>query len=546
MTRRTWRSLAAAVGLGALGAALFAAAGTAAPEGFGSGPNLTNVPTANAKTTGFAAPNVLSAELTESIVAQGSMALDGGTQTVPYFGYDGDGSMLPPLGSNVEATKTEPDKNTYLVLGRQHGADGSYDYGSHFLFQGHEVGSPGYITRVNLDADGAHRVTLLASSDVDGQDLPDFDGSTWDPWAQRLLFTSEEGADGGVWQATPDYPSQVKDISGILGRAGYEGIQNDSAGNLWIIEDSGGATGTGPNVKAKQPNSFVYRFVPTNPRDLTQGGKLQVLQVTNPKTNLPITFHAGQVDQDITSPDTALLHSYGTQFPTKWITIHDTATDGTSPFDANALAKSKLGTPFKRPENGQFRPGSRVREFYFDETGDTNATSSANAGLGGWGDIQKLTQANPSADAGTLTLFYAGDQTHTAFDNVGWMSADQVVFVEDAGDTLHSQRNALDSAWLFDANTNYSNVSNQPIRILAQGRDASATVDSGLSGSAGFQNEGDNEITGWHVSDGDPSADGILGARIPRPFQRISRWRVFYTQQHGDNATWEITANAPR
>ena len=43
------------------------------------------------------------------------------------------------------------------------GADPSYDYGTHFLFQGHETGSPGYVTRVNLDADTAHRVTLLAT-----------------------------------------------------------------------------------------------------------------------------------------------------------------------------------------------------------------------------------------------------------------------------------------------------------------------------------------------------------------------------------------------
>ncbi len=84
----------------------------------------------------------------------------------------------------------------------------------------------------------------------------------------------------------------------------------------------------------------------------------------------------------------------------------------------------------------------------------------------------------------------------------------------------------------------YADPSNQPVRILALGRDPSATIDSGLSGSAGFQNEGDNEITGFHVSDGDPGVDGLLGAKIPRPFQ--DGWRVFYTQQHGDNVTWEI------
>jgi hypothetical protein len=76
---------------------------------------------------------------------------------------------------------------------------------------------------------------------------------------------------------------------------------------------------------------------------------------------------------------------------------------------------------------------------------------------------------------------------------------------------------------------------------MAEGRDPSATIDSGLSGSSGFRNEGDNEITGIHVSDGDAGRDGLLGAKIPRPFR--DGWRVFYTQQHGDNVTYEIIRN---
>jgi hypothetical protein len=76
---------------------------------------------------------------------------------------------------------------------------------------------------------------------------------------------------------------------------------------------------------------------------------------------------------------------------------------------------------------------------------------------------------------------------------------------------------------------------------MALGRDASATFDSPLNDGRpgnGFQNDGDNEITGIHVSDGDPTVNGILGAKKPRPFK--GGWRVFYTQQHGDNVTYEI------
>jgi hypothetical protein len=33
----------------------------------------------------------------------------------------------------------------------------------------------------------------------------------------------------------------------------------------------------------------------------------------------------------------------------------------------------------------------------------------------------------------------------------------------------------------------------------------------------------------------------LLGASQPHPFK--NGWRVFYTQQHGENFTWEILAN---
>src|SRR5262249_56119400 len=104
-----------------------------------------------------------------------------------------------------------------------------------------------------------------------------------------------------------------------------------------------------------------------------------------------------------------------------------------------------------------------------------------------------------------------------------------------------TQQKARDWAGLLDANRDYSNPANQPVRILAQGRDASATIDSSLAGSAGFTNDGDNEITGIHVSDGDPTPGGILGAKNPHPFD--GKWRVFYTQQHGTNTTYEIIPN---
>jgi hypothetical protein len=75
-----------------------------------------------------------------------------------------------------------------------------------------------------------------------------------------------------------------------VGRGGYEGIHTDRLGNVYIVEDTGGSgvVDNGAATFVKQPNSFVYRFVPATPGDLS-AGKLQALQVSVDGT--PFTFH---------------------------------------------------------------------------------------------------------------------------------------------------------------------------------------------------------------------------------------------------------------
>jgi hypothetical protein len=151
-------------------------------------------------------------------------------------------------------------------------------------------------------------------------------------------------------------------------------------------------------------------------------------------------------------------------------------------------------------------------------------------------------------------LLYQGDPEHAAFDNIAWLTEDTVAVVEDRGDTFHSEGNgiqptALDSGWAIDADHGKPGAP-APVRFLAEGRDPSATIDSAPldADTPGFTNDGDNELTGIHVSDGDPTVAGILGAKDPRPFatrrgghRGRAPWRVFFTQQHGDNQTWELT-----
>ena len=500
-----------------------------------SSPTWTAVPSAQTTATGIAQPNALPPELANITLVQGSNAIENPSGLVTRYGYYNDGPSVPAPGTLTEGSKSEPDKNTYLVMKGLTGSDPGYEYGTHFLFQSHEAGAAGYVTRVNLDADAAHKVTLLGSTGASFAD-----GSTWSPFARKLLVTGESSsATGGLFQLSPNPGGAVEKIA-AAGFGGYEGVQSDDDGNLWLVQDIGGSKGA-VNTKARQPNSFVYRLVPADKHDLTAGGKLQVLQVL--RNDAPIVFHPGQADADIQGADIEALHTYGQSFDTRWITIHDTAVDGSGAFDANALAKTNSGTPFKRPENGVFRPDGKFREFFFTATGDTDINTQAGSAKGGFGAIFRLKQHDPSANSGTLNVFYRADAANGGLDNIQFLTGRTLVAVQDYGDTAHQQLHALDSALAFDIRSSIPT----PKRLIAEGRDPSATIDSALlaAGAPGFQNDGDNEITGFHVSNGDPGVKGLLGARAPKPWEDRG-WRVFWTQQHGDNTTFEIVAAGSR
>lgn len=495
-----------AAGLAGIAAATVAvsalAAGTvtavASPEGFTAG----TVPAANPRTG--VAGDVVPGDLTVRSAAWGNLPLTNPDPAagVTHYGYTTSGGPLTQAPG--EAAKTEPDKNVYLVLG-----------GHHYLFQGHEGGPRGYVTRIDLDEpDPARRVALVTDHDTTGAALPTIDGITWDPFTRQLLLTAEHSAPtGGVWAVGLDAAGQATGPAvhlPALGSGGYEGIQNDADGNLWIAEDIGGPSVAG----GKKPFSYVYRFTPADRADLTRGGRLEALQVLRPG-GAPVT--AAELAADPAAAVVAQLHTPGRSFATRWVTVGD----GTAGFDATASAAAAGATPFKRPENGVFRPGTGFREFYFSETGDTSTASTL---PGAYGAIFRIVQDGPSAATGRIEPVVLGDAAHSGFDNIQFASRDELLVVEDAGETLHTQRDALDSGYVVDVRKKSPRLT----RWLAEGRDPSADFD-GV----------DNEITGIHVSDGDPTVGGVLGAKVPRPFD--GRWRVFWTQQHGDNTTWEVS-----
>jgi hypothetical protein len=497
-------------------------------------------------------------------VVNGNDALENPAGIFSRYGYLDDSAIQ----TDRQPTKTEPDENTYLVTSRNPGGPtAGYDYGHRFLIQGHEVFTPSgatynraYFTRINLDVkDPAHRITLLnpLASDATDSGTRSIDGSTYDPFTGQLLFTAEAGNLGGVfaqslkWSGTT--APAVKNYDGSMGKAGYEGIHNDKLGNVMLVEDTGGTTVTdnGAATVIKQPNSFVFRFKPKSAGDLTQG-KLQALQVSVDGT--PIVFHDAKTAGATAARDDALgdaikaLHS-GQSLDAKWVTIHDTDVDGTAAFDANALAKAKQGTPLKRPENGQFVPGTGFKSFVFDETGDTNKTAGDYPGAaerGAWGALLRIDLPKAGADTGTIKAIAVGDQAHASFDNVTFLDKDTLLVAEDRGETLHQQANALDSLWAFDITKPLDKINADAKRLEAQGRDPEATGDIAIKEPAPptalTHNDGDNEVTGIHVSDGSTSPDGLIGSDLPKNAGAWSPWRIFVTGQHGANITYEILA----
>jgi hypothetical protein len=465
--------------------------------------------------------NVLSPEFTDGLVAQGIDLLENPSGLITQLGYLSDG------------TNTEPDENTYLILDHNPGGPTpDYDYDRRFLFQGHEnSGDLAYVTRLNLDvANPDHRITLLTPVDENGfTGFNRIDGSTWNPFTRTLLFTQENGANGGVIEMGADFDPNtgggagLRTLYGSLGRGGYEGIHPDDCGNILIVEDVGGTT---VQNNGRNPNSFVYRFVPMHPDDLIHG-KLQALQVSingNPVVFVPVDDQ--HPNGDTRSDNQLLLHTVGASWPVQWVTIHDTEIDGTDPFDANALAKAAGATPFKRPENGQFQPGSHFQTFFFTPTGDTDniaGTDPVLAARGAWGGLFRV-DLDANRETGNISLVVLGDADHASFDNLTFVDdKDTILLAEDRGDTLHGQLNKLDSVWAYKLNWQHPER-NIVARFIALGLDPVAATDE------------DNEPTGLHMSEGDSTISGLIGTKVFKKGQA----RLFFTQQHGENNLFEV------
>jgi hypothetical protein len=118
-----------------------------------------------------------------------------------------------------------------------------------------------------------------------------------------------------------------------------------------------------------------------------------------------------------------------------------------------------------------------------------------------------------------------GDADHSSFDNITFSDKKETFLVtEDRGDLLHDQLNRLDSIWAYRLDNNPRK--NTAARLVALGQDR-------LAGPSGVE---DNEPTGVHMSDGDPTIKGLLGTKQLNKDNAM----LFFTQQHGENNLYQI------
>ena len=263
------------------------------------------VPNAVTPTSGVAQNSVIDPKFRARLLATGTDPLDNS------------GGLISKFGLLADNTPTDPDQNLYLVFKHNPGGPSpGFDYGRHFLYQGHENrGNMAYVTRINLDVPRGdihlttsappwrHRHRLQCDRRLN---LQSFHQHT-------LLFTQENGTTGGVIQITPLAP-QVNTLYQFLGRGGYGGIHPDDNGALYA-EDVGGVRpgGLGANniPLTAAANSFIYRYVRTIPSGsrMAASCKLQVIIAGS-----PVVFRR-RPEGDILADTQLKLHTPGTSYP---------------------------------------------------------------------------------------------------------------------------------------------------------------------------------------------------------------------------------------
>ncbi len=412
-----------AIGIGAVVASLLTGGARAIEiEAAAQTASVAGEPSAVPKAVGIAAPNALFSGLAETPVAQGSNRLENPTRQLPFYGYDGDGPMLPAPGDvqtpthNVEAHEDRAGQEHLPGPATASTAPiPSYDYGTALPLPGprdrqlaglHHADQPRRRRRPPGDAARARR-------DVDGTAAPDVRRLDLGPVrAAAALHGRERRATAASGRPRSTSRPTVEDISGIARPGRLRGHPERLATATSASSRTSAAPTAPPTTHAKHPNSFLYRFVPDGPSRPDQGRQA-----------------AGAAgDSHAHRPaDRVPRRSGGRRHP---LAGHDATCTPTATTFATQLGddprhRGRRHARRSTPTRWRRRPAARrssareracsarartFREFYFDETGDTNADTRGRRGYGGFGALFKLNKTNPASNTGTLHALLPGRQ----------------------------------------------------------------------------------------------------------------------------------------
>ena len=240
-------------------------------------------------------------------------------------------------------------------------------------------------------------------------------------------------------------------------------------------------------------------------------------------------------------PGPVALHTYGKTFTTRWVTIHDTPSTATpvqreharegAERDAVQAARRTACSVRARSSRSSTstRPATRTRR------------APENGCCGGWGvDLQADAEVDRQPTPARCRSSTSGDAAHAGFDNVAFLSQEPDRLRRGRGrrrctgsatgsTRLHARR---DDGLLEPGEQACALARRGPRRVGDDRRRPTA---------ASARTTTTTRSPAFTSRTAIPATDGILGAKDPHPWQADGdTWRWFYTQQHGDNPTYEV------
>ena len=246
------------------------------------------------------------------------------------------------------------------------------------------------------------------------------------------------------------------------------------------------------------------------------------------RTGEPIAFHAGQADADIGSP-TSKRPAHLRQRRSRPAGSRSTTPPPTAPRRSTPtpLAKAAKAHAVQAPRERRLPARHRLQGvlLHRDRRHRTPTSRPATPVRRLRRRLPQLASRRRRRHRARSSLSAGGDIAHTGFDNIAFVDAPTSSSSSRTPATASTpSATRWTPATLLRRRATTTRPGAHRRSFLAEGRDASATIDAGLPAGPAY-NDGDNEITGIHVSDGDPTVAGPARRQgaARRSTQRLAR-----------------------